>query len=271
MLGCSLQKICKDDDFMLKTTCSPFSVLANLCQKNPEQPGCKERYAKLCSRDSVVKQCSDNPPLVYFSDTKKVEDLVDSICTNIVLNGCKTRLFTTDKMKLYSDLCISMSEMPQCKEFKSMCSDLGSDFPYCAGDLSASPYMLRYLHSGLSDYIMFRKWVPSSSFAYGGAFFAVITLGILYECLITVRSHCEASFSPLNISTLNEYSKRQLCIDAARCGLQFLETALAYALMIVSMTFNIGLFFAVILGLTIGTLIFARYRFYGNPKKSCGC
>jgi copper transporter 1 len=56
-------------------------------------------------------------------------------------------------------------------------------------------------------------------------------------------------------------------VDLARAALQFVETLLSYALMLIAMTFNVGLFIAVLLGIALGTFIFARFRPY--KRRAC--
>ncbi|KAJ9084384.1 hypothetical protein DSO57_1025105 [Entomophthora muscae] len=272
MPGCSLKNTCIEYGSKYSDLCSPKSILADLCTDMPRMTGCRERYTMLCLGEKKGAQCREFDNSKYFSNTTNISQLVKGICTDMTMEGCETRSDSkTDLMKLYSNLCISMSEMSQCREFKSMCHDLGSDFPYCVGDSSSPPSMRMYFHFGLSDYVLFHEWVPRSPLTYAVTFIAIIAMGILYELLLTLRSQCEANWSPESVSAFNKYSSRQFRIDAARGGFQFVESTIAYLLMLVSMTFNVGLFFAVILGISIGTFLFSRFRVYGTTKRPCGC
>lgn len=53
-------------------------------------------------------------------------------------------------------------------------------------------------------------------------------------------------------------------VDLMRLVLTFVESTISYALMLVTMTFNIGLFFAVVSGLAIGSFLFGRHRTLGG-------
>ena len=54
-----------------------------------------------------------------------------------------------------------------------------------------------------------------------------------------------------------------------RAGICFVETALAYFLMLIAMTFNVGLFIAVLVGISLGTFLFARYRPTTSRRTCC--
>ncbi|GJJ78057.1 solute carrier family 31 (copper transporter), member 1 [Entomortierella parvispora] len=56
------------------------------------------------------------------------------------------------------------------------------------------------------------------------------------------------------------WSAREVRQNLIRSVLMFVETTLGYALMLVTMTFNVALFFAVILGLCVGAVVFSRQR-----------
>ena len=70
-------------------------------------------------------------------------------------------------------------------------------------------------------------------FSYGISLIIVVCLGILRQELVKLAESEEIS--------LNK-----------RVVLYFAQATLSYLLMLISMTFNVGLFFAVILGLTLG-------------------
>jgi hypothetical protein len=56
--------------------------------------------------------------------------------------------------------------------------------------------------------------------------------------------------------------------ELLRAFLQFIETVISYSLMLIAMTFNVGLFLGVPLGIALGALMFARFR--GSlPKRAC--
>jgi len=53
-------------------------------------------------------------------------------------------------------------------------------------------------------------------------------------------------------------NKNQMRQNAIRFCFVFITTLIDYALMLISMTFNVGLFFAVVLGLAMGSLFFGH-------------
>lgn len=55
--------------------------------------------------------------------------------------------------------------------------------------------------------------------------------------------------------------------EMARTLMHIVETTLAYALMLIAMTFNTGMFVAVIGGIGLGSLLMARYR--GYTRRLC--
>jgi len=171
-----------------------------------------------------------------------------------------------------------------------------------------SPIMRMYFHTGIVDYVLFYGWVPRTNWEYALTMLAVIVLGMLYEAVRTYRHYCECRWAgsvESATATVTEYRMMmdensgrvgltastttaasapantaktmspgwapqpfRFWIDLARAGLQALETVFSYSLMLIAMTFNVGLFFAVIVGLFLGTFLFGRYRSY-QPANAC--
>ncbi|KAJ3267096.1 hypothetical protein HDU76_011864, partial [Blyttiomyces sp. JEL0837] len=52
-------------------------------------------YSKICTPESVVKQCKTYPPLPYLPTTKEAASLVKSICSEMDMTGCEKCSFTT--------------------------------------------------------------------------------------------------------------------------------------------------------------------------------
>lgn len=48
--------------------------------------------------------------------------------------------------------------------------------------------------------------------------------------------------------------------DVVRASMHFLTSGLSYLLMLAAMSFNVGIFFAIVGGLSFGTLVFGRFR-----------
>jgi hypothetical protein len=58
-------------------------------------------------------------------------------------------------------------------------------------------------------------------------------------------------------------------VEPVRGLMSMLEITISYGLMLIAMTFNVGLFFSVVLGVGVGTFVFARYR--PLPLRSACC
>lgn len=285
MPGCSINSLCNSNKALANEPyCNSFSILADVCKTDmPGMGGC-ENYVSLCNnKNSLVPQCKINQPISNLPSTDLVNKQVKSICNEMAMDGCEKCSFKTsygkcDLLAVYSQLCQAMPEMSQCGEWKTMCPGSASEkpennLPYCQmnGNGDTPPQMRMYFHTGLSDYVLFKEWVPRNGGQYAGTFIAIIVMGLIYEFLLTVRNKLELGWGEESIDQFKSYSARQFQIDSYRAAFQFVESSIAYLLMLVSMTFNVGLFFAVILGISLGTLIFSRFRAYGTTKRPCGC
>lgn len=65
MIGCSVRSACADGRIPSSSPyCAPFSILATSCVDfdMDGMRGC-QNYVALCTRDSVVPQCSEHPPI----------------------------------------------------------------------------------------------------------------------------------------------------------------------------------------------------------------
>lgn len=71
------------------------------------------------------------------------------------------------------------------------------------------------------------------------------------------------SYVSLNVYFLTPvgyFAWKHTKIDIMRLIFTFIESTISYALMLITMTFNIGLFFAVVTGLAVGIFFFGRHR-----------
>ncbi|GME64314.1 hypothetical protein K505DRAFT_250907 [Neofusicoccum parvum] len=59
--------------------------------------------------------------------------------------------------------------------------------------------------------------------------------------------------------------------DGGRAVLEFARAALGYLLMLAVMTFNVGVFFAVLGGILVGELVFGRFAQGGSTRQEDGC
>ncbi|KAF9545902.1 hypothetical protein EC957_010407 [Mortierella hygrophila] len=175
---------------------------------------------------------------------------------------------------------------------------------YCAAGVGSPemnpPAMRMYFHLGFSDYVLFEKWVPRNQGQYVGTWFALFFLTLFFQTISTYRTCLESRWAEEQAAENDETSKsdsserltsfggdgkhrssifmhwiqlwrqpwslNEVKQNVIRALLTFVETTLGYALMLVTMTFNVPLFFAVIAGLTIGSVVFSRQRSAGVAR-----
>ena len=244
-------------------------------------------------------------------------------------------------LEMYGELCKAMPDMEQCGPWSDLCEkDLGAWPEICLVQnhrQQSLPPMRMYFHSGLSEIMWFREWVPRSEMEYVIAVLFVFLLGILYEFIHTFRGYKELKWQ-MSADTLRRHRQwvntandallddvdsnasagldrtallapssssntpRACCGfgEGSCCGLQgapvkqvwhrdlslvvqpfrlpvesqrfvyqFLETGIGYLLMLIAMTFNIGLFLAVLFGMATGTFLFGRFRCYSGSRSCC--
>ncbi|KAK5576172.1 hypothetical protein RB653_007313 [Dictyostelium firmibasis] len=130
MSVCTIQKLCKE----VKSTngiCQEFSMLGDSCLHDmPGMSGCNN-FKKLCSKDSVVKQCSKIQIVKNLPKTMELFTNIKSICNEMIMEGCEkcTKLnMECEVLPIYSSLCIDMGDMLQCQNWTKMCDLSGSLF-----------------------------------------------------------------------------------------------------------------------------------------------
>jgi copper transporter 1 len=146
------------------------------------------------------------------------------------------------------------------------------------------PRMLMYWHGGINDYMMFKEWVPQTVGSYAGAWILFFFITILLEALLTYRHNTELVWNKNAVAAHNSMLASEISSSTPLSAtpqakafpwwqrsileaiFQFLESGLAYFVMLVTMIFNIGLFFAIVLGHAVGVFFFYRLRV--NPKGS---
>ncbi|KAF3901674.1 hypothetical protein ABW21_db0208971 [Orbilia brochopaga] len=128
-------------------------------------------------------------------------------------------------------------------------------------------------------------FTPSNTGQYVGAIFFLIVLSFLHRGIIAYASHRETAWKELEsrrkiviatpsngddhddktslaISSREEISRRmpwRWQVDAIRALLSTVKTGVHYLLMLAVMSLNVGYFFAVLIGVFLGDIVFARY------------
>merc|ERR1711991_1083420 len=112
--------------------------------------------------------------------------------------------------------------------------------------------------------ILFKKWRTTTYLNLVLSSFVILLLAVLKEFLSFFRRE--------KICKKLEKKPRSKELILADCGLYFSQIILSFALMLITMTFNVFLFFAVTLGLTIGRTIFqVVFSSYGNIRGESDC
>ncbi|CCG83622.1 putative Ctr copper transporter [Taphrina deformans PYCC 5710] len=156
--------------------------------------------------------------------------------------------------------------------------------------------------------ILFESWAPKDNGAFVGAWFAIFFWAILFRALIWMRSVFETRWAarwyrkyemrPVQSRTdsdsinaidkleekrsalsssqrqLQTHAPFRLQVEVPRMLLVFVTVILGYSLMLITMTYVVGYFFAVCTGLAVGELIFGRYSHKYNtalPKDETLC
>lgn len=295
MPGCTIDKICKNKEFndskTSNTFCSDFSVMVDICDDmTMGVKGC-EYFKQMCRNEnvtSVVKQCKTPILSHVLPTTKETKNLVANICAEMPMHGCnkcKAGDMNCDYLEVYSDLCLQMRDMKQCAQWKELCKVV-PNFPICnsANNPNAPPEMRMYFHFGLKDYILFKNWVPTSTGYYFGSWIAIFAMSLFYDVIKFVRLKLErkwaenSSYMKINTNDHNKLDESsevhenrnsfKIQVEIPRAFLQAIEMTWGYFLMLIAMTYNVGLFGAVIAGTFVGSLLFGRFVGY-QPKVSC--
>jgi solute carrier family 31 (copper transporter), member 1 len=272
MPGCSMLKTCRNkDDF-----CDDKVIHSIICQEMPKMAACS----------GYVANCAAAPICNLLPSSKVVTKQIYSICNEMDMPGCdRCKLNDSsvysdcDLLSTYANLCTQMPRMGQCSTYNAMCA-ANTSLPWCGNSNKlAPPTMKMFFHGGISDYLLFESWVPRTPFQYFLAILFSFSLAVTYEgfqVLIffldikwlapeEIISDTASSEGLINtapaplLSHICGYSKGKRGIILALLGgfLRTFATAIGYALMLVAMTFNIGLFLSVVIGFGFGSFLFS--------------
>jgi len=276
MLGCGLDSLCTTQTGLSNQSlyCNNFGIYTGLCADMAMKP-CTDRQ-NMCAPGSVVSEC--NTPYLQLGSTSQVAQQVQWMCGNMSMPGCTAACTGTDLQKCpllttYANLCKSMPTMSECAQWKATCVAI-PDWPLCSSSTPHSPPQMRmFFHFSLADYILFQAAVPETPGQFALACFAVACAGILLEAVVFLNAYYEAQvkYKPsaasdeLKSLTGNAASATFMrvpirpMIDVGRALLRVLQFAVSYSLMLIAMTFNVGLIIAMLCGVLLGNLIFGRY------------
>jgi len=139
--------------------------------------------------------------------------------------------------------------------------------------------MRMYFHTGFVEYILFSQWVPYDALTYAVSVIAVFFIAFLHEGFRIFKSWFEErgnlqrkrfvrvndveyktpsvilKSNPLEVT----YPDFDLPFDALRALFRAIDMTAHFMLMLITMTFNAGLFVAVILGYAVCHFLFGRF------------
>lgn len=264
MSGCSVRTQCQVGGAG-GAACSPFSLLLLACSEMPMMSACDTAH-KLCAAGSVVRECTEEPPLLLKIPTSSnARSGVRGACAQMPkMPGCDmcTDTACADPLLALSRVCAAMPAMAQCTGWLAWCEqpDGASELPaFCANVPPAGSKavpMKMYFHTGWRDYILFQQWVPDDLRTYVAALVCVAVGGIFSSFLRASRVVFEAK------GLANRPSNDRgalLRANGVRALFATASSTVDYMLMLVAMTYNVGLFVAVVVGLGIGTVIFGHW------------
>ena len=166
--------------------------------------------------------------------------------------------------------------------------------------------MKMYFHTGIVDYILFESWVPRSAGSYAGALLAIFAISFLSKGLGVFSNHWEGRwkkaylekrremkiqteqggmpkriFVVANSSTFDSETTASAAPNSSFFGrffwktalfrglLQCLSISLHFLIMLVVMTFNVGIVITVVLGMTVGSVIFTPISYELESHSNC--
>ena len=271
MSGCAVWDQCKAGGGARGSVCDAFSLLLRLCTEMPNMPACANLKA-LCINGTSVQACFLEPVLLQHMPTVSQAQAGAlqtcrmmpkmTACGACSANACH------DPLTTLSHLCQAMPSMVPCGGWEAWCRQPGGvDLlpAFCVGvpPISGGGVPMRmYFHTGWRDYILFESWVPTSLGTYLAAIAGVTLGGVVSAWLRGLRALQEE----------RAWRRRRpgadhvLRTNAERAAIVVASTVVDYALMLVAMTFNVGLFFAVCIGLGLGTLVFGHWGRSGSAE-----
>jgi copper transporter 1 len=263
--------------------------------------GCGD-YVSMCKAGSLVPQCKTETIPKMITTSKTTLDVIN-MCSQMDMPGCSscTSSKCGDPLFSISQVCLSM-EMERCLGWTTMCQSIAADGEgghmsfFCGKDpshLAAVPLMRMYFHTGYLDYVLFKGWVATSFVQYLFSILAIIFTAMLTVFLKSWRLHSDEETRLASIQKSRESdpllsdsrirkrkrlvpfwkhmipSSIQLRENCRRMIFAFFILILDYCLMLIAMSFNVGYFFAVILGVALGTLLWGHELVFSISDNCC--
>lgn len=191
-------------------------------------------------------------------------------------------------------ICQGMPDMSQCSGYSAMCSGTGaSTFSTLCSDASGSslPPMRMYMHAAWTEIILFKGWVPNNKGEYIASCLAMIFTAVFVQFLKSLRLRVESRWAAALRTSCSDPAigeSKQLTVEegcpgcagppepprlwsgwvatnwkqaqrnAVRSAFTGIIVFLDYMLMLVVMTFNVGLIVSTTIGFMLGALLFGH-------------
>lgn len=321
--GCAVYRQCEGEQAE-ERYCRPWSIMASICPSTLHNSGsnppayaaqldtlCSD-YRSLCGPSgTAVAECSQPTVPNMITTPQATADVLQLCVVHPSMEWCVHCTSTAnseaclDPLHTLASICLD-HYMEDCARWYDMCREFPEGLDGICGNSDTDSYVLRnddgelcvgimkmYFHHGLSDYVLFRDWVPCTSSRYGGFFVVIVLLGIVANLVKAIRARLEQHW--LRDTLLKQKARRGAAREqeaaprgsecsrilwhllpssaetmqrnCVRAVFTAATTVLDYALMLISMTFNVGFFFAVVLGYGLGSLLFGHT---GHPVAPSG-
>mmetsp|Transcript_11818 Transcript_11818/g.21612 ORF Transcript_11818/g.21612 Transcript_11818/m.21612 type:complete len:324 (-) Transcript_11818:2481-3452(-) len=237
--ACFIAKRCAQSKSQLGY-CSGFSLLASVCRGNNNSKWCNS-YTNLCSGMHATRQCLREQALKLPS-TMHATHTVLAICSHMKMSGCERCVShhqCPDPFPSLVQLCNSMT-MEGCETTVTpLCNEPSLYGPLGCPPTESLPEMQMFFHFGISDYILFKSWIPRTLFQYALYCLGIVCSGVLSFYLKGLRHMHREN-------------------DHARALFTAIIVVLDYSMMLVAMTYNVGLFVSIVLGFSLGQYLYGR-------------
>lgn len=272
MPGCSVQKACMANNLDQNSKyCAPMTLLATLCTDMPEMKNGCTTYTTVCAPGSTVPECAQYPPIPNIPGWDSSRSAVLSICNDMTMDQCSAcnTMSCPSPLDTLVALCADMPDMSQCTIVNSWCSAVsgGMDY-YCksgGGSSSGLPPMQMYFHQRFEDIVLWKAWIPRTQGQYVGTVFCILAFGVVSMALKALQGvlsiswrHSPAMPRPGEHANWWLPTGGQIPHNLVKGFIMSLATCLDYFNMLVAMTFNVGLFVAVVLGYALGAVLFSH-------------
>jgi copper transporter 1 len=277
MAVCDLKLLCNTST-NVGIYCSWFSLYKEACTEMP-MGQCMD-YGDMCPAGTLIHQC--NTSILNLPMERDMEKNNTAMCKLMPgMDGCYCDQCTT--LEKYGELCKEMGGGPGCEGWTEFCNQIPK-WSLCTnvpGEIIGE--MKMYFHWGWYDYILFKGWIPYNQLTYAISIIAVFLIGLLHEgykalkVILEMRWKMDSKYERIETesTSLNTKHSRALVYapfdwqrDTIRALYKTIDVALHYIIMLIAMTFNGGLFIAVILGYGVGHLLFSRVSKPRMPRGS---